>query len=68
MAKPLKKQKKNIKKIARNSVNDKEIRHLETLIKYSLLAAVGSHVEINKIFSDQANKLLAQIVKLKEVK
>jgi hypothetical protein len=65
MAKPLKKQKKSTKKILKNPVKDKEIAHLGTLIKYSLLAAVGGHEETNRIFLNQANRLMVDMLELK---
>lgn len=63
MAKKTKKSKKTMKK-TKEDKNIKEIKYLERLIELSL-RNVGKSEELDKLFTNQANRLKQQINKLK---
>ena len=61
------------KKVVKNVNNEKpfdkvsnEIEHLEALLKFSLRAVDGRSEDLDKLFTDQAKKIQAQIKELKE--
>jgi regulator of protease activity HflC (stomatin/prohibitin superfamily) len=63
MAKKTKKPKKVVKKTKENK-NTKEIKYLERLIELSLRNVTGKSEELDKLFTNQANRMKEQIIKL----
>ncbi len=59
------KNKKKPKKTVNKEIS-KQIRHLETDLKYTLRAIDGRFSDIDVLFTDQANRIQLQIDKLKE--
>ena len=60
------KSKKKIKKVVKNPEYLKQIRNLETDLSYTLKAALSESQELEKLFTNQANRLVDRIKKLKE--
>lgn len=63
------KKKKVAKKVNTKRLSSKvsnEIEHLEILLGFSLKAVDGRSEDLDKLFTDQANKIRAQIEELKE--
>jgi len=70
MAKKTKKRKTVVKKAPKKIAEHKnanEIRYLEKLIELSLRNVTGKSEELDKLFTNQANRLKEQISKLKMV-
>ncbi len=58
--------KKKIKKSKPlNKENAKEIMHLESLLKHTLLAIDGKSEKLDELFQNQANNIKARIKKIK---
>jgi hypothetical protein len=63
MAKKTKKPKKVVKKVKENK-NINEIRYLEKLIELSLRNVNGKSEELDKLFTNQANRLKSDLAKV----
>lgn len=57
--------KKNVKKQV-NKENLNKIRFLEVALKFSLRAANGSSEGLDRLFTNQANRIIKEIEKIKE--
>jgi hypothetical protein len=53
-------------KKTKNTELDNQIKYLQVLIGHSINAADGKSEELDKLFTNQANKLKLQLDKLKE--
>jgi gas vesicle protein len=58
--------KKKRARVKKSSESLNQIRHLETLLKFSLRAANGMSPELDALFDGQADRIREQIKKVKE--
>jgi len=60
-----KRTKKKIR-VKQNTESLKQIRHLETLLRYTLQSVDGKSAELDILFTNQGKRIQGQINKLKE--